>query len=109
MSAEWLPFLLAGVVAGAALGGLFFGGLWWTARRLSTSRPGLLLASSYLGRVAVMAVSLVFLASLHPALLFGALAGFIVARTIWVRAARHGGGLAQVRTTSEARGLEADG
>lgn len=109
MTTEWLLFLVAGAVIGAALGGLFFGGLWWTAQRLSTSRPGLLLASSYVGRVSAMAISLVVLASLHPALLMGALAGFIVARTIWVRAARDSDRLQPIRITSDGKGPEADG
>ena len=109
MTAEWLLILPAGVVAGAVLGGLFFGGLWWTSQRLTASRPGVLLASSYVGRVGVMAVSLVVLAWLHPALLLGALAGFIVARTIWVRAARDGNGFEPIRITSDGRGPEADG
>lgn len=44
----------AGLVAGAAVGGLFFGGLSLTTRRLATaSRPGLLVIASLVARTAV--------------------------------------------------------
>lgn len=78
---RWLILLVLGFVAGAALGLVFFGGLWWTTQRLATtSRPGLLLSVSLLGRLLVLAAVLVALASLDPLLVIGAVPGLLVAR-----------------------------
>ena len=51
MSGETGP-LLAALALGMVLGGVFFGGLWWTVRRGLTSRaPGLWFGLSALGRM----------------------------------------------------------
>jgi F1F0 ATPase subunit 2 len=58
-----IPWLLA-CVAGVALGSLFFGGLWWTTKRLFTSRrPALLVAGSFLVRMAVVGLGLYFVSN----------------------------------------------
>lgn len=88
MTATWLLLLPLGAGAGAVLGGAFFGGLWWTSRRLTTSaNAGLVVATSYLSRMAVLAVCLTLLARAHPVLIAGALIGLIGARAGWVRLA----------------------
>lgn len=79
----WLILFPAGLLIGGAAGALFFGGLWLTTQRLSTtSRPALLLSVSMLGRMAGISLLLVGLARAHPALLIGALAGFVAARMV---------------------------
>lgn len=51
---EELTTWLMAPLAGAALGALFFGGLWWTTRRAATFRhPGLSVLCSLLLRMAV--------------------------------------------------------
>lgn len=47
--------LFLAVLVGAALGAFFFGGLWWTVRRLPDSEhPVLLMLASLLVRIAVV-------------------------------------------------------
>lgn len=79
-----LTWLLAGsfgAVAGVALGVFFFGGLWLTATRLVDSdHPALLLAGSYLGRMAVLALSFYVLLRINQPTFFGAIVGFLASR-----------------------------
>lgn len=83
--------LLAGAAAGAALGFVFFGGLWWTSRRLAeTSRPALLVSLSLLVRLLVVATGLVLLARVGPLLLLGAVVGLLAMRVALTRAAVSG-------------------
>jgi F1F0 ATPase subunit 2 len=81
-----LEELMMGFVAGAALGGLFFGGLWLTVRRLpSASAPALLALGSYVGRLAGLAVGLYAVVRLGgAAALLGALVGLLVVRQLLV-------------------------
>jgi F1F0 ATPase subunit 2 len=83
--------LAAGLVAGAVLGVVFFGGLWWTTQRLATSsRPGLLISVSLLVRVVVLAVGLLLLARIGGGpLLLGAV-GLVAARIGLTRLAVNG-------------------
>lgn len=75
------------VFAGITLGAIYFGGLWLTLRRLSTSRqPAFLVLGSYLGRLALCLAGFVLIAI--AAGLQGILictAAFIAARMILVR------------------------
>jgi F1F0 ATPase subunit 2 len=49
----WLGYIIA-FIGGLIIGGLYYGGLWWTVRRLHTAEyPPLLLALSFLVRLAV--------------------------------------------------------
>jgi F1F0 ATPase subunit 2 len=83
--------LAAGAVVGAVVGLVFFGGLWWTSRRLAdTSHPALLVTVSLVVRLALVAVVLVSLARTAPPLLLGALVGLLAARLILTRAATGG-------------------
>lgn len=85
------PQALAGVLAGALLGLLFFGGLWITSARLARGgRIGPLLVVSYAARMALLALGLVTLARLGPVLLLGAVPGLVLARTVLTRAALRG-------------------
>ena len=78
----WWQFFLF-FVAGCALGGLFFGGLWWTVNRLGRVKyPSLLvLASFFLRTAAVLAVLFLLLrgGGDWPAAA-AALAGFLLVR-----------------------------
>lgn len=92
-----------GVVAGSALGFIFFGGLWWTARRLGEARhPALLVSASLLIRLALAAVTLVVLARIDPTLLVSALVGMLVIRFVMTR--RVEGDAALPERGAEARG-----
>ena len=72
-----------GLAIGLVLGVAHFGGLWLTAQRLPvTTRPGLWIGASLLGRFAVLAVGLVVLVRLDLALLIGALGGIVAVRVV---------------------------
>ena len=78
--------LTTGFVAGAGLGGLFFGGLWLTVRRLpSTSTPALLVLGSYVVRLAGLGLGLYVIVRLGgaPALL-AAVVGLFAARQVLI-------------------------
>lgn len=78
---------LLAVLAGAALGGLYFGGLWWTVSRLpERDHPYRLLALSFGLRTAVVLAgfwALVRLGGWGPPVL--GLGGFLLARLLLVR------------------------
>lgn len=74
-----------GAVAGMALGGLYFGGLWLTLNRSrSARRPGLLLVGSYAARLAVAAVGFGLLASRGIVPTAVGVAGFVAARSVMI-------------------------
>ena len=81
---------LAALALGLALGGAYFGGLWWTLARLSRwRRPGWALAASFAVRGPLLLVALALLARQGVVPLLLALAGFLVARvalSAWLRA-----------------------
>ncbi|KAB2887994.1 MAG: hypothetical protein F9K32_18100 [Desulfobulbaceae bacterium] len=80
--AEIISLLLA-VVGGSVLGGLFFGGLWWTVRKgLASPHPSLWFVSSYLVRTAVVTLGFYALAGGRWSRLAAALVGFILARLV---------------------------
>lgn len=82
---------LTGAIAGAALGILFFGGLWWTVRRaLSSDAAGIWFACSYLLRFGLLAAGLYVLAHDDAVRGLGAAFGLIVARLVTVRVGLRG-------------------
>lgn len=84
---DWLIPLSAGVAVGLAMGLFYFGGLWWTSRKIvSASGSPLLPAISFFGRLALLAVGLGLMANLQPFMLLGSLPGLVAARIIWTRA-----------------------
>jgi F1F0 ATPase subunit 2 len=75
--------MLLTFAAGALLGALFFGGLWWTVRRGSGSRqPALWFFGSFLLRTGVVLTSLYFVGRDHWERLIVCLIGFVTARLI---------------------------
>lgn len=82
---------VVGGVAGAALGALYFGGLWVTLTRVrSARRPGLLLVGSYALRLAVAAVGFGLLVSLGIVPAATGLAGFVGVRSVMIGRLRPG-------------------
>lgn len=80
-----VPLGLA-ALAGAGLGALHFGGLWWTVRRLPTSeRPGLLMAGSLVLRLVLLAAGVFLVGQGRWENLAACLAGFVAARSVMVR------------------------
>ena len=75
--------LLPAVLAGAALGAFFFGGLWWTVRAIVTSpRAGLVQFASLMTRMAVTLVGFHLVSGSDLARLLACAAGFVIARVI---------------------------
>ncbi len=68
-------------VAGVALGAVFFGGLWWTIEKgLSSRRPALWFALSWLGRTAITVAGLYLVAGGDWQRLAACLVGFVMVR-----------------------------
>jgi F1F0 ATPase subunit 2 len=80
-----------GVVVGIVTGLVFFGGLWWTSHRIVTSdHPGLVVATSLVLRMLVLAAALVLLARTDTAAFVGAVVGVVASRIALTRAAARG-------------------
>jgi F1F0 ATPase subunit 2 len=80
-------FLLLGAcLAGIALGGMFFGGLWLTIRyTLSSAAPGLWLMGSYMLRTVIVVAGFYVVFAGDWRRLMACLLGFILARFIVAR------------------------
>ena len=84
---DFLTLTLAGA-AGAVLGAIFFGGLWWTVRRGMTSpRPVLWFFGSLLVRMGIAVTGFYFVGNGDWRRLMVCLLGFLVARIIVTRMA----------------------
>jgi F1F0 ATPase subunit 2 len=88
--AEGVRLALA-AVGGAAVGLVYFGGLWVTVRRLPASRtPVVLTLVSFVGRLAIVAVGFWVLTADEPLRIGAALLGLLAVRTVLVRRVRSG-------------------
>lgn len=75
-----IPLILAGA-AGAMLGAIFFGGLWWTIQKsVSSPHPATLFLTSSLLRMAIALTGFYFVSDSQWQRLVACLVGFIVAR-----------------------------
>jgi F1F0 ATPase subunit 2 len=75
--------------AGAALGAIFFGGLWWTVRKgVSSDRPALWFAVSLLLRTSIALSGFYFVSGGHWRRLLACLLGFVTARLVVTRLTR---------------------
>jgi F1F0 ATPase subunit 2 len=79
---ETLILVLAGL-AGAGLGAIFFGGLWWTVRKgVSSTRPALWFLVSGLLRMSLTLSGFYFASGGQWKRLVACLVGFIIARLV---------------------------
>lgn len=78
--------LLLSAMVGLAMGAFFFGGLWWTLRKVLVSpRPVLWQLGSLLLRFGVVLAGFYFVADGMWQRMVACLAGFVVARIILLR------------------------
>ena len=85
---ETLILVLA-LVMGVLLGAIFFGGLWWTVRKVVSSKwPALLLLGSMLLRTCIALAGFYFVAGGYWERLLVCLLGFVIARLIVTRLTR---------------------
>ncbi len=76
-------YLVMACVAGMLLGGLFFGGLWWTVGKCLTSpHPAQWMLASGLIRMSVTLAGFYFVSGGQWQRLMACLVGFIIARLI---------------------------
>jgi F1F0 ATPase subunit 2 len=76
-------------LAGAGLGAVFFGGLWWTVRRgASAGQPALWFFASFLLRTSIVVVGFLVICGGRWERLLVCLVGFVVARPIVTRLTR---------------------
>jgi F1F0 ATPase subunit 2 len=95
--------LLLSLIAGLLLGGIFFGGLWWTlAKGLSAKQPALWFLCSFLLRTAVLLAGSYFVACGHWGRFAVCLVGFSIARFFILRLTRTPAEL-RTRSVREAR------
>jgi F1F0 ATPase subunit 2 len=82
--------LAAALMLGIVLGGVCFGGLWWTVRRgLASGSPALWFGLSALGRMAVVLVGFYFIAQGGVSTrVLACLLGLVVARITVTRLTR---------------------
>jgi F1F0 ATPase subunit 2 len=85
-----VAWLLA-VAGGGLVGVVYFASLWWTVRRLAyTTRPGLLVAGSYLLRAPLAALALFGVAGGDAIRTCAAAVAFLMVRIVLTRAVRGG-------------------
>jgi F1F0 ATPase subunit 2 len=96
-----LMLVVAGL-AGTALGAFFFGGLWWTVRKgTSSRRPALWFLASLLVRTGVVMAGFYVMSGGQWRRLVAALAGFLLARAFVTRWSR-GWGRRRIHPSTEA-------
>ncbi len=75
--------LVLALVTGGLLGGIFFGGLWWTVHKVvSSKQPALWILGSMLLRTSLTLAGFYLVARGHWERLLVCLIGFVVARLI---------------------------
>ncbi len=81
-----MPLVL---LAGMGLGGVFFGGLWWTVKKgVLSTRPGLWFCVSLVVRSSIVLIGFYFIAGDHLERLLLCLLGFFLARLVVIRLTR---------------------
>lgn len=83
VSWETIVNLVPALLGGCLLGLFFYGGLWWTVRRLPhTRRPAALTISSFVVRTAVTVLGFYLIMDGRLDRILVAMAGFLVIRTL---------------------------
>ena len=81
-----IPILALALVAGALLGALFFGGLWWTVQKGVTSeRPALWFFGSMLLRTGIILAGFYVVSQGDWTRLAACVLGFLIARVVVVK------------------------
>ncbi len=76
------PALALALAAGALLGAIFFGGLWWTVQKAVTSEsPAIWFFGSLLLRTGMVLVGVYFVSQDHWSRLVACLFGFLIAQS----------------------------
>ena len=84
-----VPYLLMAFFAGLGAGLFYFGGLWWTVRRLPRVRqPVLLTVGSFFVRTGLSLAAFYFASGGHWERILVSLLGFIIVRGFLVRRMR---------------------
>jgi F1F0 ATPase subunit 2 len=84
-----VPYLLVAFFVGMGAGLLYFGGLWWTVRRLPTARqPALLTLGSFFVRTGLSLAAFYFASGGQWQRILASLLGFIIVRVFLVRRMR---------------------
>jgi len=84
-----VPHVLLAFFVGMGAGVFYFGGLWWTVRRLPTARqPALLTFGSFLVRTGASLVAFYFASGGQWQRILASLLGFIIVRVFLVRRIR---------------------
>jgi F1F0 ATPase subunit 2 len=84
-----VPYLLVAFFVGVGAGLLYFGGLWWTVRRLPTARqPAFLTFGSFLVRTGLSLAAFYFASGGQWQRILASLLGFIIVRVFLVRRMR---------------------
>lgn len=86
--------LILSWIAGLGLGGLFFGGLWWTLQKaLASRRPAVWIGCSLLLRMGLVLPGIYFASAGDWRRLLLCLLGFVMARigVIWLTRSADGG------------------
>lgn len=78
--------LLPALIAGIALGILFFGGLWFTIRKsIGSKRPTLLFMGSLIIRMAIVVLGFYYVGANNWLKMLVCLVGFLIARMVITR------------------------
>lgn len=83
---NWVLAGAGALLAGGALGGIFFGGLWWTVRHGSSSpTPARWFLGSLILRTAVVLLGFYVVGAAQPVRLGLCMLGFLLARAVVMR------------------------
>lgn len=92
--------IMVSFLAGLLLGAIFFGGLWFTVKRLSkTANPGLWMLASFAIRVSVLLLGIYAFTNGQWEGILACLVGFLIARTVWIHRLR--GAVIQIDTSRQ--------
>lgn len=79
----WIGKIACALAAGISLGLVYFGGLWWTVKRMATSRrPHVLFLLSFFVRLVIAVPVLILVLQFHWSLAVVAVAGMIITRSV---------------------------